>query len=94
MDLLLASRPDDQARLRRAHARLGDPAGAGGLSWVQLAGWRPPSTGPLRSAYDMLFDVTEPPLRLLRRILPPAGMFDLSVVVLFIIIFVLRTALC
>lgn len=64
------------------------------LSWVQLAGWRPPSTGPLRSAYEMLFDVTEPPLRLLRRILPPAGMFDLSVVVLFIIIFVLQTALC
>ena len=64
------------------------------LSWVQLAGWRPPATGPLRSAYDLLFDVTEPPLRMLRRILPPAGMFDLSVVVAFIIIFVLRTALC
>ena len=64
------------------------------LSWVQLAGWRPPATGPLRSAYDLLFDVTEPPLRLLRRILPPAGMFDLSVVVAFIIIFVLRTAFC
>jgi YggT family protein len=64
------------------------------LSWVQLAGWRPPATGPLRSAYELLFDVTEPPLRLLRRILPPAGMFDLSVVVLFIIIFVLQTALC
>ena len=64
------------------------------LSWVQLAGWRPPATGPLRSAYDLLFDVTEPPLRLLRRVLPPAGMFDLSIVVAFIIIFVLRTALC
>lgn len=64
------------------------------LSWVQLAGWRPPATGPLRSAYELLFDVTDPPLRLLRRILPPAGMFDLSVVVLFIIIFVLQTALC
>ena len=64
------------------------------LSWVQLAGWRPPATGPLRSAYELLFDVTEPPLRLLRRILPPAGMFDLSVVVAFIIIFVLRTAIC
>jgi YggT family protein len=64
------------------------------LSWVQLAGWRPPATGPLRSAYELLFDVTEPPLRLLRRILPPAGTFDLSVVVLFIIIFVLQTALC
>ena len=64
------------------------------LSWVQLAGWRPPATGPIRSAYDLLFDVTEPPLRALRRILPPAGMFDLSVVVAFIIIFVMRTALC
>jgi uncharacterized protein YggT (Ycf19 family) len=38
--------------------------------------------------------VTEPPLRLLRRIIPPAGMFDLSVVVAFIIIFVLQTAIC
>ena len=64
------------------------------LSWVQLAGWRPPASGPLRSAYDLLFDVTEPPLRLLRRILPPAGMFDLSVVVAFIIVFVLQTAIC
>jgi len=64
------------------------------LSWVQLAGWRPPATGPLRSAYDLMFDVTERPLRLLRRILPPAGMFDLSVVVAFIIIFVLQTAIC
>lgn len=64
------------------------------LSWIQLAGWRPPATGPLRSAYDLLFDVTEPPLRALRRILPPAGMFDLSVVVAFIIIFVLQIAIC
>jgi YggT family protein len=64
------------------------------LSWVQLAGWRPPATGALRSAYDLLFDMTEPPLRLLRRVLPPAGMFDLSIVVAFIIIFVLQTALC
>jgi YggT family protein len=64
------------------------------LSWIQLAGWRPPATGPLRSAYELLYDVTEPPLRALRRIIPPAGMFDLSVVVAFIIIFVLQTALC
>jgi YggT family protein len=64
------------------------------LSWVQLAGWRPPATGPLRSAYDLMFDVTERPLRLLRRILPPAGRFDLSVVVAFIIVFVLQTAIC
>ena len=64
------------------------------LSWVQLAGWHPPPSGPVRSAYDLLYDVTEPPLRALRRMLPPAGMFDLSVVVAFVIIFVLRTAFC
>jgi YggT family protein len=64
------------------------------LSWLQLAGVRPPVGGPLRSAYDLLFDVTEPVLRPLRRIVPAAGMFDLSVVVAFIIIFVLQTAIC
>ena len=64
------------------------------LSWIQLAGVRPPATGPLRSAYDLLFDVTEPVLRPLRRIVPPAGMFDLSVVIAFVIIIVLQQAFC
>jgi YggT family protein len=64
------------------------------LSWLELAGVRPPATGPVRSGFDLLIDVTEPPLRLLRRIVPPAGMVDLSVLVAFIIIFVLRSALC
>jgi len=64
------------------------------LSWLELAGVRPPSSGPIRSGFELLIDVTEPPLRLLRRIVPPAGMVDLSVLVAFIIIFVLRSALC
>jgi YggT family protein len=64
------------------------------VSWIALAGVRPPPTGPLRSGYELLFDVTEPVLRPLRRIVPPAGMFDLSVVIAFVIIFVLRTAIC
>jgi YggT family protein len=64
------------------------------MSWLQLAGVRPPSTGILRSLYELLFDVTEPVLRPLRRIVPPAGMFDLSVVVAFVVIFVLQSALC
>jgi uncharacterized protein YggT (Ycf19 family) len=38
--------------------------------------------------------VTEPALRPLRKIVPAAGMFDLSVVVAFIIIFVLRSVFC
>ena len=64
------------------------------LSWIEFAGWHPPPTGPLRSAYDLVSDVTEVAIKPLRRIVPPAGMFDLSVLVAFIIIFVLRLAFC
>lgn len=64
------------------------------VSLVELVGVRPPATGPLRSAYELLFDVTEPVLRPLRKIVPPAGMVDLSVLIAFVIIVVLRTAIC
>ena len=64
------------------------------VSWVELAGWRPPPTGPLRTVFELLFDVTEPVLRPIRRILPPAGPLDLSVIVAFVIIFVLQNAFC
>lgn len=63
-------------------------------SWIELAGWRPPPTGPLRTVYELLFDVTEPPLRLLRRIVPPAGPLDLSMIVVFVIILVAQNVLC
>jgi YggT family protein len=64
------------------------------VSWLEYFGVRRPITGPARTAYDLLFDVTEPMLRPLRKIIPPAGMFDLSVVVAFIVIFVLQSVLC
>ena len=64
------------------------------VSWIAFAGWRPPSTGPVRSAYDLLNDVTDWAIKPLRRIVPPAGMFDMSVLVAFIIIFVARVAFC
>jgi YggT family protein len=64
------------------------------LSWLQLAGWRPPLGGPLRAGYEVVIDVTEPPLRLLRRIVPPAGVLDLSVLVAFVLIAVLRRVFC
>jgi YggT family protein len=64
------------------------------VSWIELAGVRPPVTGPLRTLFELLFDVTEPVLRPIRRIVPPAGPLDLSVIVAFVIIFVLRSALC
>jgi YggT family protein len=61
---------------------------------VYFAGMRPPSSGVLRSGHRLLYDVTEPVLRPLRRVVPPAGPLDLSVLVAFIIITVLRTAFC
>jgi uncharacterized protein YggT (Ycf19 family) len=64
------------------------------ISWIVFAGWNPPSTGPVRSAYDLVSDVTDWAIRPLRKIVPPAGMFDLSVLVAFIIIFVIRVAFC
>jgi YggT family protein len=64
------------------------------VSWIELAGVRPPVTGPVRSLFELLFDVTEPVLRPIRRIVPPAGPLDLSVIVAFVIIFVLQNALC
>jgi YggT family protein len=64
------------------------------LSWLQFAGWRPPHAGPLRAAHDPIIDVTEPPLRLLRKVVPPAGVLDLSVLVAFVVLVVLRTVFC
>ena len=64
------------------------------VSWLEFFGVRRPIVGPGRTAWDLLYDVTEPALRPLRRIIPPAGMFDISVIVAFVIIFVLRYAFC
>jgi YggT family protein len=64
------------------------------VSWIQFFGWRPPLGGPLRAGYDAVIAVTEPPLQLLRRIVPPAGPLDLSVVVAFVVLLVLRIVFC
>jgi YggT family protein len=65
------------------------------LSWLeQLAGVRPPASGVLRAGYELLYDVTEPVLLQLRRIVPPAGPLDLSMLVAFVIVIVLQSAIC
>jgi YggT family protein len=67
------------------------------VSWAVLFGVRPPISGPLRWAFDLLDDVTEPVLRPLRAIIPPiraGGVgLDVSVIVAFVILAILRTAL-
>ena len=64
------------------------------VSWVVFAGGRPPPDGPVRTAVDLLERITEPVLQPIRKIVPPAGMFDVSVLVAFAIILVLQLALC
>jgi YggT family protein len=67
------------------------------VSWAFMFGFRPPYSGPLRKALDLLDDVTDPVLRPLRAMIPPVRAggvgLDLSIIVAFVILAVLRTAL-
>lgn len=67
------------------------------VSWAMLFGFRPPYSGPVRKAIDLLEDVTEPVLRPLRALIPPiraGGVgLDLSIIIAFVILAVLRQAL-
>jgi len=59
------------------------------LSWFPVR----PGTA-MAQINGILFDLTEWALRPLRRIIPPAGMLYLSFLVLFLIVIILRTAVC
>ncbi|MCI0633745.1 MAG: YggT family protein [Actinobacteria bacterium] len=67
------------------------------VSWAYLFGLRPPISGPLRTILDLLEDVTEPVLRPLRALIPPiraGGVgLDLSIIIAFVILAVVRSAL-
>jgi YggT family protein len=67
------------------------------ISWAYMFGFRPPYSGPLRTILDLLDDVTEPVLRPLRALVPPiraGGVgLDLSILIAFVILIVLRAAL-
>lgn len=66
------------------------------VSWVMLAGWRP--QGILRQGVDGLHRITAPIFRPVRGLLPmvrAGGMgIDFSPIIVFIVIFVLRAAIC
>jgi YggT family protein len=59
------------------------------MSWFPIRGGTPAA-----SIYSVLHDITEPVLAPLRRVIPPAGMFDLSFIVLFVLLLILRGLLC
>jgi YggT family protein len=63
------------------------------LDWIQVFArdWRP--TGPVLVVAEGVYSVTDPPLRVLRRVLPPLRLgsvsFDLAFIVLFMVVIVL-----
>ena len=57
------------------------------MSWFPVR----PGTGAAQ-INRVLADLTEWALRPLRRIIPPAGMFDLSFIVLFVVLLIARSA--
>lgn len=73
------------------------------LYWLVLfvriiLSWFPPPMGGIgRTLYDLVFDLTEPVLRLVRGLLPPVRMgmlgLDLSPIIVFIAIGVIQAAL-
>jgi YggT family protein len=57
--------------------------------------WFPQQPGGiLEQIQSVLFAVTEPVLRPARQFIPPAGMFDLSFIVVFFVIVILRSIVC
>ncbi|MPZ68226.1 MAG: YggT family protein [Actinobacteria bacterium] len=62
------------------------------FSWVEAFQGRIPDG--IRPVYGFVYSLTEPPLRILRRYVPPAGMFDTSFLVLILIIIVLQRVVC
>jgi YggT family protein len=63
------------------------------LDWIQVFArdWRP--TGPVLVVAEGVYSVTDPPLKVLRRVLPPLRLgsvsFDLAFIVLFMVVIVL-----
>jgi YggT family protein len=60
------------------------------LNMMFSLGLRPPYSRALNAFLTFLRDVSEPYLRLFRRIIPPVGMIDLSPWVAIIVLYVLQ----
>jgi YggT family protein len=61
-----------------------------------ILSWFPPRTtsGGVATLQRLLMDLTEPVLAPLRRVIPPAGMFDLSFMVAFFGLLILQRVIC
>jgi YggT family protein len=62
------------------------------FSWMQAFGARVPDG--LAPVYKIVYDLTEPLLAPFRRIIPPAGMFDISFLVAVILLQMVASIIC
>ena len=60
-------------------------AGRAVLSWFPVRGGT-----FMASLNTLLFELTEPVLKPVRRVIPPAGMFDTSFIIVFFVLVILR----
>ena len=60
------------------------------LSWVTMF-WSPPSS--LSPAVRVIYDLTEPVMRIFRRYIPPIGGMDLSPIFIFFILRIISAGL-
>ncbi len=56
--------------------------------------WLPPGSGTMRQISRIVFDVTEPVLAPVRRVIPPIGMFDVSFMVVVFGLFIVQGLVC
>ena len=61
------------------------------LSWVSMFGGSTPSS--LGPAISVIYDLTEPVLGFFRRVIPPLGMFDISPLIVFILLGIVQRSL-
>lgn len=63
------------------------------LSWVEVLGGRG-LPDALRPVAKVVYDLTEPVLGVVRRYVGPVGMFDMSVLIVFIVISIAQRIVC
>jgi len=61
------------------------------LSWTTMF-WSPPSS--LTPVIRVIYDLTEPVMGMFRKLIPPIGGLDLSPILIFIIIQLIRDQIC
>ena len=59
-----------------------------------MISWLPPTGGATATVARLLYDLTEPVLAPVRRVIPPVGMFDLSFMVVFFVLFIVQGIVC